>query len=70
MKADPRFDPIRNAREIGSRNVPLFFLDDSAGSGSTDSLTVQTTDLATRLPWVRVALIAAAIWAIWQLSKK
>lgn len=68
-KANPRFDPARNAREMGLSDIPLVFLGGSDLAGSTDATASVRPDYASRIPWVRVAAVAAVIWLIWKLGK-
>ena len=66
-KADPRFDPLRNARELGSQVVPLFYLNPDAGAGTTNTDT--TAAAVSNLPWVRIGIVLFVIVAIWKLGK-
>ncbi len=68
-KADPRFDPLRNARELGSSVVPRFFLTGDAGAGSTDAAATVSQDFAGQIAWGRVALVILAIVVVWKLGK-
>jgi hypothetical protein len=67
--ANPRFDPVRNAREMGSDTVPAFYLDGSAGVGTTDEPTEAKPEYWAGVPWKRLALVAAIIVLIWKLGK-
>lgn len=67
-KADPRFDPLRNARELGLSNIPTSFLGGAETAGSTDATAVDSPDLA-QIPWIRVALVIVALVAVWKLGK-
>jgi len=68
-KADPRFDPLRTAREMGSSVVPRFFLDGDAGAGSTDQAATIGPDLVGQIKWGRVLCVLLAVFLVWKLAK-
>jgi len=68
-KANPRFDPQRNAAELGLRSIPVFFLGGSDQAGSTDETTDVSNDWGPRVPWIRLAVLAAVVWIVWKLGK-
>lgn len=63
-KANPRFDPQRNAAELGLSSIPIFFLGDTDAAGSTDATATEGTSFAGRIPWIRLALLALVVWLI------
>lgn len=67
--ANPRFDPQRNAAELGLRQIPIFFLDGAASAGSTDPTAVESPDPNGRIPWGRVAVVLLFFWAVWKLAR-
>jgi len=66
---DPRFDPQRNALELGSVTLPSFFVDADAGAGPTDLSTTATPVWWDNLPWKRALLVLGVLWLIWRLGK-
>jgi hypothetical protein len=68
-KANPRFDPQRNAAELGLRNIPVFFLGGAGSAGSTDETTSASNDWGPRVPWLRLMLLAVLVWAVWKLAR-
>ena len=68
MTANPRFDPTRNATELGSVTVPAFFMGGS-GTGSTDPDTTKKFVWWDRLPWKRILLVTLAVVIVWKLAK-
>ncbi len=63
-KANPRFDPQRNAAELGLTSIPVFFLGDTDAAGSTDATATEHADVAGQVPWIRLALLALVVWLI------
>jgi hypothetical protein len=67
--ANPRFDPQRNAAEMGLRSIPIFFLGGANNSaGSTDE-TIDVSNETPPVPWIRIAIVALVLWGIWKLAK-
>lgn len=62
MIANPRFDPVRTAAELGSTTV--------ADSGYASS-TVPGRQYIwwDELPWKRICLVAISVWIVWKLAK-
>jgi hypothetical protein len=68
-KADPRFDPLRNARELGLSAIPESFLGGTDTAGSTDATATVSPDYAGRIPWIRLAVVIGVLWLVWRLGK-
>ncbi len=64
FKANPRFDPERNAAELGLKTIPIFFFGESGQAGSTDPTATDRPDYAGQVPWIRLALLALVVWLI------
>jgi hypothetical protein len=69
FKANPRFDPQRNAAALGLRSIPIFFLGGADTAGSTDATATESNDWGPRVPWLRIATLAVIVWAVWKLAK-
>ena len=68
-QANPRFDPQRNAAELGLDRIPVFFLGGAVEAGSTDPTATERPDYASQIPWVRLGVLAAVVFVIWKLGK-
>ena len=68
-QANPRFDPQRNAAELGLARIPVFFLGGAEEAGSTNSTTATRPDYASQIPWVRLGVLVAVVWLICKLGK-
>jgi hypothetical protein len=68
-KANPRFDPQRNAAELGLRNIPIFFLGGAKSAGSTNPTESQAPDYGPKIPWGRLLIVVAVVCALWKLAR-